>query len=82
MWRPHFAVYGVIGMRSLILLCTSCPRLQSVQRALRRTAYGVLDYAQSGLIAAVFIFKVQKNYQPTLLELDEAVWFCLSMVFF
>ncbi|CAM6092311.1 unnamed protein product [Calypogeia fissa] len=34
------------------------PIVQSVQRALLRTAYGVLDYAQSGLIAAVFIFKM------------------------
>ncbi|KAG6554901.1 hypothetical protein Mapa_003485 [Marchantia paleacea] len=34
------------------------PILQTVQRGLLRTAYGFLDYAQSGLIAAVFIFKM------------------------
>ncbi|KAL3691530.1 hypothetical protein R1sor_005181 [Riccia sorocarpa] len=34
------------------------PILKTIQRGLLRTAYGFLDYAQSGLIAAVFIFKM------------------------
>ncbi len=32
--------------------------LQALQRVMLRTAYTVLDYAQTGLIASVFLFKV------------------------
>ncbi|XP_047268783.1 peroxisome biogenesis protein 12 isoform X2 [Capsicum annuum] len=50
-----------LGLHALgIHVCRATGQELAVQRALLSCAYGVLDYAQTGLIAAVFFFKMME----------------------
>lgn len=62
--------------------CVPIITFQAVQGALLSCAYAVLDYAQTGLIAAVFFFKVSMFHSLMMIQCASSNMFVFIVGYF